>query len=131
MNIVEHKLAEKTAERKARYFHFSQNNSGGSFIIDDDVAQHVIVQAYSAKDANQIAENIGIYFNGCDTGADCDCCGDRWSEQWMNEEGDETPLIYNETPEIFEDFFTPQGQPICYVYHLNGSKTTYRKPKQE
>lgn len=131
MNIVEHKLTEKTAERKARYFHFSQNNSGGSFDISDSVAHHVIIQAYDAKDANRIAENIGIYFNGCETGADCDCCGDRWGEQWVNEEGDETPSIYGNIPETYEDVFTKSGQPVCHVYHIDGSKTTYRKPTQE
>ena len=131
MNIVDHKIAEKTAEKIARYFHFSQNNSGGSFHINESVAHHVIIQAYDAKDANTIAQNIGIYFNGCETGADCDCCGDRWSEQWSNEQGDEKPLIYGEDPVTIEDMFTKPGQPVCHVYHLDGSKTTYRKPTQE
>lgn len=132
MNIVEHKTAKIQSETQApKFFHFSQNNPGGSFHINETVAHHVIIEAYSAKDANARAEDIGIYFNGCDTGTDCTCCGDRWSEQWSDGDGDKTPLIYGESPEKFEDFFTKEGQPVCHVYHIDGSKTTYRKPMKE
>ena len=128
MNIVEYTPAAKVEQPKTpKFFHFSQNNPGGSFDINETVAHHVIIEAHSATEANTRAVDIGIYFNGCDTGADCSCCGDRWSEQWSDSGGDDTPLIYGDPPEMYEDYFTKEGQPVCHIYRLDGSKATYRK----
>lgn len=56
-------------------FQFRQNNSGGVWIGP----KNVIVQADSADQANQIAQDQGsVYFDGVADGIDCDCCGDRW-----------------------------------------------------
>jgi hypothetical protein len=62
------------------FYHFSQNNSGGSFDYDerDGITHHVVIEADSPEEANRKAESIGIYFYGCDDGRDCSCCGDRW-----------------------------------------------------
>jgi hypothetical protein len=48
------------------YFAFNQNNSGGSFIIDDEkgLGPSVWIEAESALIANAIAEDKGIYFDG-------------------------------------------------------------------
>jgi hypothetical protein len=132
VNTIEHIPAPlKNDEQRAKYFHFSQNNSGGSFQIDDNVAHHVIVQAHTAEEANRRAEDIGIYFDGCNFGRDCPCCGDRWSRQWANDKGDDTPMIYKDKPEDHHEFFTKPGLPICHVYHIDGSKTTYRKQEKQ
>ena len=56
------------------YFKFRQNNSFGHFVG----TPLVFVQADNAADANSIAQDHGIYFNGVADGVDCDCCGDRW-----------------------------------------------------
>lgn len=48
----------------SKWFHYDQNNSGGSF---GGPAINVWVEARSAEEANGIAE-----------GHDCECCGDRW-----------------------------------------------------
>ena len=69
------------------FYTFSQNNSGGSFDIDHMLAHFVIIEADTAEEANTIAESVGIYFNGCDEGMDCDCCGDRWYSQWDDKDG--------------------------------------------
>jgi hypothetical protein len=131
MNAIEHIQAPKTEEKQAKYFHFSQNNSGGSFHINDNVAHHVIVQAYTTEEANRLAEDIGIYFDGCNSDRDCSCCGDRWSRQWSDDKGDDTPMIYKDKPEDHHEFFTKPGLPICHVYHIDGSKTTYRKQEKQ
>jgi hypothetical protein len=60
------------------YFYYRQNNSGGSFDIDDDVSIYVWVEAETAGEANDKAEQIGIYFDGVNSERDCECCGDRW-----------------------------------------------------
>ncbi len=62
------------------YFTYSQNNSGGTFVVDTDagINRHVIIRAESAEKANGFAQLIGIYFDGVEQGIDCSCCGDRW-----------------------------------------------------
>lgn len=66
-------------------FEFSQNNSYGRFDINENVSGVVFIEAYSHDHANALAEDIGLYFNGCDTGRDCDCCGDRWHPVEQND----------------------------------------------
>ena len=56
------------------YFKFRQNNSFGVF----RGTPLIFVQADNAADANRIAQDHGVYFNGVADGLDCDCCGDRW-----------------------------------------------------
>lgn len=108
------------------FYCFNQNNSGGGFDIDDDVAHFVIIEAASADAANERAESIGIYFNGCDTGNDCPCCGDRWYPAW-SDEGDETPVIYGQPVSEQSDMFTPTGDPYAHVYYADGRKESFRK----
>lgn len=76
------------------WFTFSQNNSGGRFTVDDKVDAYVIIQAPDADTANQLAERIGIYFNGVDEGYDCERCGDRWSSMYSDDYGTDMPKIY-------------------------------------
>lgn len=75
------------------FYTFIQNNSGGFFDADDDVAPYVIIEAGSAKKANARAMDKGIYFNGVSKGMDCPCCGDRWYTVDMVDATDE-PEIY-------------------------------------
>lgn len=81
---------------KTKFFEFSQNNSGGSFVIDvmSGIGHHVIIEAVDVDHANSIAESIGIYFDGCANGIDCDCCGDRWYPAYG--EGDDVPSSYGQ-----------------------------------
>lgn len=67
------------------YYAYSQNNSGGSYHRSGNVAARVYVEAKNWEQANKRAEDLGIYFNGCRSGQDCSCCGDRWSEKWRDE----------------------------------------------
>lgn len=82
-----------------KFFSYSQNNSGGKFIINDKrgIGPEVWVEAENADDANQRAEDIGIYFNGCDDDRDCPCCGDRWSACWGDDDGEASPKINKES----------------------------------
>ena len=86
------------------FFHFIQNNSGGDFIFEkkDGIAAHVIIEADNSEEANHKASEIGLYFDGCQTGQDCPCCGDRWREVW-EEEGTEVPLVYDQPPQEYID----------------------------
>ena len=76
------------------FYQYNQNNSGGSFVFDKDmgITHHVVIEAESADDADRRAEEVGLYFNGCEEGRDCSCCGDRWHPTYG--EGDSEPLYY-------------------------------------
>ena len=80
------------------FYTYRQNNSGGSFIG----AMNVIVEADSAKEADEIAQENGVYFNGVSLGMDCGCCGDRWYPAW-DDDGTEQPEIYGGIVEESED----------------------------
>ncbi|UTS52156.1 hypothetical protein [Synechococcus phage BUCT-ZZ01] len=115
--------------RESMFYEFNQNNSGGHFDISDTLAHFVIIEAYSADQANQIAESLSIYFNGCDDDTDCPCCGDRWCSVYEGD-GEKEPLIYGKPPEEYECLFTPVGKAYCYVYRLNGIVDSYiQKPR--
>lgn len=62
------------------WFEFDQNNSGGGFDVDDKLCHRLFIEANGQNEANGIAQDLGVYFDGCDKGLDCDCCGDRWYE---------------------------------------------------
>ena len=78
------------------FYTFIQNNSGGDFEYNASrgISVYVVVECDSLKEAVELAGEIGIYFNGCDDGRDCDCCGDRWSEPWGKEDLDPVPSMY-------------------------------------
>jgi hypothetical protein len=100
-----------------RFFHFSQNNSGAWFHEDEDagIGRQVWVEAHNATEANNIAESIGIYFDGVVRGLDCQCCGNRWYRVWPENEGYEQPEPFH---------------PIAYVHFLDGRIGTIREASQ-
>lgn len=106
------------------FFNFSQNNSGGGFDFDAQagISVNVIVEAADAEEANYRAERIGLYFDGVENGNDCDCCGDRWYEQWRDD-GDEVPSVYGTPIEIYEPVIKWLGEknPNGFVHYLDGT----------
>lgn len=104
------------------FFEFSQNNSGGFFEFDAarGLTERVIIEAASAGEACDLAQAIGIYFDGCNNGADCWCCGDRWYPVWGN--GDDVPSI-DGTP--LDQAYTvihwaPEGFPDVFTHYKHG-----------
>jgi hypothetical protein len=73
------------------FFTFQQNDSGGFF----DGFETVIVEAANADEANDVALEYGVYFDGCYDGRDCDCCGDRWYRV-HDFQADDVPSIYGQ-----------------------------------
>lgn len=103
-----------------KFFMFAQNNSGGSFDIDDQVCEKVIIEANDADEANAIAESHGIYFDGVSKGMDCDCCGDRW-RQADNYDSELYPAIYGSHIDNCGD--------SVIVYYLSGECFRRTKPR--
>lgn len=66
------------------FYLFNQNNSGGSFIVNDKVCHRLFIEADDGREALRVAESLGCYWDGVSKGLDCPCCGDRWS-RYCNE----------------------------------------------
>lgn len=104
------------------FFEYSQNNSGGFFEVDEDVSYNVYIEADSAEEANRKAEEVGIYFDGCEKGLDCECCGDRWYEAWDNEKGTDTPTLYGvPLDEAIKRLYRKEA----IVYYKDGTKKKF------
>ena len=95
------------------WFHFRQNNTGGSFIRNNDVEINVFIEADTPEIANYKALDVGIYFEGVSKGRDCDCCGDRWCEVDEWEKVDRIPPSYFKRDDLNKSIF----------YYKNGEKT--------
>ena len=67
---------------------YTQNNSAGFFTqpewhgpesLGGVEGTNIWIMAEDHHEANGLAlEHSNIYFDGCEEGKDCDCCGDRW-----------------------------------------------------
>lgn len=76
-----------------KFFEFTQNNSGGSHYVDDKICHRLLIEANSNDEASDIAEGLGVYYDGCESGMDCECCGDRWYRPWSSD-GIQFPYSY-------------------------------------
>jgi hypothetical protein len=116
------------------FYTIDQNNSGGRFAIDYEagITCYVIVEADNAIEANERAEQIGIYFEGVEDGYDCECCGDRWYTA-HEDDAKETPTVYGEPPEKYVDKPCSRwdNHPVC-VHYKDGRKEWFPPlPKKE
>jgi hypothetical protein len=102
-----------------KFFEFSQNNSGGGFDVDDRVTHRVLIEADNAEEATNIGESLGMYWDGCDTGMDCPCCGDRWYRPW-SDDGKVFPFTYG-------SFEKSEAESIVKNYHAELKKSERKK----
>lgn len=86
------------------FYQFNQNNSGGSFVVNDKLCHNVIIEADNADEAINKAEELGCYWDGVLNGRDCSCCGDRWSKSWLH------PIDVEE--------FTTTGRKVSVYEHV-------------
>jgi hypothetical protein len=107
------------------FYHYDQNNSGGSFVVNDNVTYNVIIEADSADEADERAKEIGIYFDD-DYDIDCECCGTRWDSAWPDV-GEETPMVYDKPVEDVDEYWAKDGEPMAYVYYKDGTKRSVVK----
>ena len=115
-----------------KFYHYSQNNSGGKFAYDafTGITHHVVIQAFSVEDANNRAEAIGIYFDGCANGRDCDCCGDRWYSMWDEKSGTDLPEVYGEPVDAHTGMMWMEAGREIAVHFLDGTITWYGKKRR-
>lgn len=110
---------------------WDQHNSGGAFIMDDDLAHRVYIEADSFEEAEAKAMDLGVYYEGVAEGYDCDCCGDRWyrpTELKFPIQWNEQRAFYDVEPyaEYLKKMYG--WGPIDYhIYYKDGSKKTGMK----
>ncbi|MEC1437371.1 hypothetical protein P9D57_01115 [Bacillus sonorensis] len=96
------------------FFTFIQNNSGGYNIINNVVAKNLIIEAENAKKAIKKMRDITTneYRNFCA------CCGERWNEWIDDEDGTNSPMVYNVN--VFEERPSNLFDQATIIYYLNG-----------
>lgn len=101
------------------FFKFRQNNSGGSFDVDADrgIAHTVIIEARDHLEANVFAQDVGLYWDGCDSGRDCSCCGDRWYPTSAGD-GTDAPEVYGQPVRMGPH--DPKSWQNGFVHYLDG-----------
>lgn len=97
------------------FYTYRQNNSGGfwSDNLYSGITRYVIIEANSASHANERAEDIGLYFDGCDDDRDCPCCGDRWYKTYESEA--------TEQPELYGELVGEKEGSDIAVHYLDGT----------
>ena len=112
-------------QKQSLFYHYSQKNSFGVFdrYSDKGIGTDVIIEAYSAHDANKKGKKIGIYFDGVEKGIDCPCCGDRWYEAYDDNKGTINPTIYNKALDEIESGYSREE---VYIHYLDGSIECYK-----
>lgn len=94
-----------------KWYHYDQNNSGGSFVNNDDVGEDVFIQAQSQEEAQ-------AKFDSLDNEADnwCECCGERW----YSADEQDAPNIFGV---YLSDGYSPfSSRSHAVVYHADGRK---------
>ena len=96
-----------------KFLTYHQNNSGGYYLIDDNVKHYVIIEGYDmwqieAK-ANSVLSDYREY---------CSCCGRRWSSYFDDEDLTEEPMIYNKSVYEYVSHWSEQA----IIYYLDGTR---------
>lgn len=112
-------------EINTQFFTFNQNNSGGRFDNDRNLAQTVVIEAVTAEEANAKLTQFGGYFNGVDGGMDCESCGDRWYQVYASD-GTDKPMYYHMelTEDYIASYIARPEHPFAYIHYMDGTKTT-------
>lgn len=105
-----------------KWYCFRQNNSGGSFIVNDSLGHYLFVQERSAEAANQYAERV------CDDSDYCPCCGPRWDIDVSTEDGYDEPHVYNTPLVSYKPDWTEK---VSKLHYFDGHIETFIIPERE
>ncbi|MGL4850888.1 MAG: DUF7296 family protein [Clostridium sp.] len=99
------------------FYTYNQNNSEGYFIVNDDVAHFIIIEANNEDEANEkmkaIVENYSDF---------CPCCGERWRDRCHSKK--KYPSIWGKNLYEEQDYFYRNDEAI--IYYLDGKKSRYK-----
>jgi hypothetical protein len=97
---------------KLKWFTYNQNNSGGSFVVNKNVAHFVLIQAKSAEYADAVGR---LFFDNSNS---CPCCGERWGGAECDQ-GSVKPKIYGTPVEKYKNTYLKDGQ--ARLHYANGN----------
>lgn len=99
------------------YFYvFMQNNSGGYFVTDENIASEIVIEAI---DENQAAKRlIEIVGQKPEYTEFCPCCGQRWYPEY----DDGVYTRYWVSDECFEEFEKERDGHEAIFYPLGGEQ---------
>ncbi|SDH18041.1 hypothetical protein SAMN05421505_11283 [Sinosporangium album] len=102
------------------FFTFHQNPSWAKLDIDPSsgIGPYIIIEAENANEANALAVDSGLYFDGS---GDCPCCGNRWTPLWGDEKGSHAPEIDGEGVTEVPETTNSDG----YVHYMDGRITAF------
>lgn len=107
-----------TIEVDLKWYCLDQNNSGGYFIRNETVQEHVLIQAVSPEDAenraNYIVEGYSSY---------CECCGERWSVWFTERDGTDEPCICGKPLDEVEAVWHRKN---AVLHYFDGTKSFYK-----
>lgn len=101
-----------------KFVTYHQNNSGGYYILNEDVQHYVIIEGFDLWQIEAMANRVFA-----DHSQYCKCCGERW-HTWIHENNMKNePMIYEYTIEQFKkgevaDKWYRGDRAI--IYYLNG-----------
>ena len=110
-------LREKTV-----FYCYRQNNSFG---VWSKPAIALIIEADTQQEAEDIACDMGVYFDGCEEGIDCPCCGDRWYSHPMEFE---QPGVYDSGDYMGHTEYrigSHTSVPSVMIIHSDGNVETF------
>lgn len=126
------RFSRKGGRRACMMKMLDPNNSGGGFDFDaaKGISHHVIIEASNKAAADARAQEVGLYFDGVETGQDCECCGDRWGSPY-DDEVHEDPKVYGEVVTPYSAFPAEdekhrysikwmKGEPEGFIHYLDG-----------
>jgi len=116
-------LTKQKWKNKMAFYMWSQNNSGGNFVVNDDLTWRVVIEANTYELAEDKALDFGIYYNGVEHHMDCDCCGDRWYEGKELDCEDQTLVEYLQ--EYADDY--GWENPSVIIHYADDTKGTITK----
>ena len=102
------------------FFMWNQNNSGGNFVVNDNLTWRVVIEADTYEQAELKALELGVYYDGVDEGLDCSCCGDRWYQ------GQCVDIKSQTITEYLQEYADEYGweSPSVIIHYADGTKGT-------
>lgn len=97
------------------FWTYNQNNSGGEYIKNEDIAEFVIIEADDYREANTRAKMIGLNPDA----AYCKCCGKRWSPMNSHDTPNGVPKIYDRK---VEDYVSWKPDSHAIIHYKDGRK---------
>lgn len=101
------------------FYEIRQNNSGGVFVIDENLCNFIYIEAESENQAFEIAERLGCYWE--DEG-DCECCGPRWPKYTTEYTA---CAVEQQAQYVADEYKFLSRKPVARIFYADGTVKTF------